>query len=80
MTSFFEHGPKFDMYITHHGRIVTKCGIPWSTITKVRKNDDMGTEVNMNPQQAPPPSAPVGSQRVRSRDSKGGSPAPRGSI
>ena len=29
--------------------------------------------------QAPPPSAPAGSQRVRSRDSKGGSPVPAGS-
>ena len=78
VTSLFEHSPKIDMYITNHGRIVTKCGIPWSTVTKVRTNGDMGTDINMNPMQAPPPSAPAGSQRVRSRDSKGGSPAPPG--
>ena len=46
--ALFEHSPKIDMYITRGGRIVTKCGIPWSTITKVRRNDDMGTEVNLN--------------------------------
>ena len=78
--ALFEHSPKIDMYITRLGRIVTKCGIPWSTITKVRENDDMGTEINMNPWQAPPPSAPAGGQSVRSRDSKGGSPCPRGPI
>ena len=38
----------------------------------------MGTEV-INPMQAPPQSAPAGSLRIRSRDSKGGSPAPMGS-
>ena len=66
--ALFEHSPKIDMYITRLGRIVTKCGIPWSTITQVRKNDDVGTEINMKPQQAPPSSAPAGSERVRSRD------------
>ena len=41
----------------------------------------MGTETTeiINPMQAPPPSAPAGSQRVRSRDSKGGSPVLAGS-
>ena len=62
--ALFEHSPKIDMYITHHGRIVTKCGIPWSTVTKIKKNDGMGTEI-INAMQAPPPSAPAGSQRVR---------------
>ena len=76
--ALFEHSPKIDMYIAHHGRIVTKCGLPSSTVTKVRKNDDMGTKIT-NPMQAPPPSAPAGSHRVRSRDSMGGSPVPAGS-
>ena len=75
--AIFEHIPKIDIYITHHGRIVTKCGLLSSIVTKVRQNSDMATEIT-NPMQAPPPSAPAGSQRVRSRDS-GGSPAPMGS-
>ena len=37
----------------------------------------MATEI-INPMQVPPPSAPAGSQRVRSRDAMGGSPAPLG--
>ena len=77
--ALFEHSPKIDMYITRGGRIVTKCGTPWSTIAEVRRNDDMGTEVNLNPWQAPPPSGPAGNKRIRSRDSKGGSPCPPGS-
>ena len=70
--SIFDNIPKIDIYIAEHGRIVTKCGLPSSVVTKVRLNDDMATEI-INPMQAPPPSAPAGSQRVRSRDSKGGS-------
>ena len=77
--ALFEHSPKIDMYITRGGRIVTKCGIPWSTITKVRRSDDTGTEINLNPWQASPSSAPAGSKRIRSRDPKGGSPCPPGS-
>ena len=26
--ALLEHSPKLDVYITHHGRIVTKCGLP----------------------------------------------------
>ena len=76
--AIFEHIPKIDIYITDYGRIVTKCCLPASLVTKVMQNDDMATEI-INPMQAPPPSAPAGSKRVRSRDSKGGSPAPMGS-
>ena len=73
-----EHIPKIDIYIADYGRIVTKCGLPASLVTKVRQNDDTATEI-INATQAPPQSAPAGSQSVRSRDSKGGSPAPMGS-
>ena len=76
--ALFEHIAKIDIYVTDYGRIVTKCSIPASLVTKVRRNGDMATEI-IDPMQAPPPSAPAGSQRVRSRDSKGGSPAPQGS-
>ena len=76
--ALFEHIPKIDIYITDYGRIVTKCGLPASLVTKVRTNNDMATEIT-KPMQVPPPSAPAGSQRVRPRDSKGGSPAPMGS-
>ena len=76
--ALFKIIPSIDIYITGYGRIVTKCSIPASLVTKVRKNDDEGTEI-VNPMQAPNPPAPAGPPRVRSRDSKGGSPAPRGS-
>ena len=76
--TLFEIIPRIDIYITDYGRIVTKCSIPASLATKVRRNDDMATEI-INPMQAPSPPAPAGPPRVRSRDSKGGSPAPRGS-
>ena len=70
--------PTIGVYITDYGRIVTKCSIPASLVTKVRRNDEEATEI-INPMQAPPPSAPAGPPRIRSRDSKGGSPAPKGS-
>ena len=76
--ALFERIPKIDIYITDYGRIVTKCGLPTSIVSKVRLNDAMATEI-INPMQVPPPSAPAGSQRIRSRDAKGGSPAPMGS-
>ena len=62
--ALFEHVPKIDIYITDYGRIVT--------------NNVMAAEI-LNPMQVPPPSALAGSQRVRSRDAMGGSPAPMGS-
>ena len=43
--ALFEHIPKIDIYITDYGRIVTKCGLPASLVTKVRQNDDMATEI-----------------------------------
>ena len=76
--ALFKIIPSIDIYITGNGRIVTKCSIPASLVTKVRKNDAEGTEIR-NPMQAPNPPAPAGPPRVRSRDSTGGSPAPKGS-
>ena len=72
--ALYEFKPKNDMCITNGGRIVTKCGLPWSAITMVRRNNDEGTEVSLGPSRFPPPQAPAGSKRTRSRDSKGGSP------
>ena len=43
--SLFEQIPKTDVYITDYGRIVTKCSIPSSLVTKVRRNDTMATEI-----------------------------------
>ena len=42
----------------------------------VRRNNDEGTGVSLDPGRFPPLQAPAGSKRTRSRDSKGGSPYP----
>ena len=65
------------MYINQGGRIVTKCGLPWSAITMVRRNNDEGTVINKDQDRfLPPPEAPAGGKRVRSRDSKGSASYP----
>ena len=68
--------PKIEMYITQGGRIVTRCGLPWSAITMIRRNNDEGTVINKDQDRFPPPQAPAGGKRVRSRDSKGSSSYP----
>ena len=77
--ALFEIIPSIDVYITGNGRIVTKCSIRASLVTKARGNDIVGTEMR-DAMQAPNPPAPAGPPGIRSRDSKGGSPAPRGSY
>ena len=67
-----------DIYIAGNGRIVTKFSSPASLVTKVRRNAAEGTGIS-NAIQAPNPPAPAGPPRIRSRDSKGGPPAPMGS-
>ena len=61
--------PKIEMYITQGGRIVTRCGLPWSAITMIRRNHDEGIVISKDQDRFPPPQAPAGGKRVRSRDS-----------
>ena len=74
----FEHIPKIEIYKTGNGRIVTKCNLPASLVVMVRRNDTEGTVIN-EALQVPEAPAPAGAPRVRSRDSNGGTPPPRGS-
>ena len=72
MKALFEFSPKIDMYITPNGRIVTKNGLPWSAVVMIRRNNDEASiickdQVGLRP----PPAAPGGPKRVRSRDSRG---------
>ena len=75
--ALFEFRPNIEMYITQSGRIVTKCGLPWTAITMIRRNNDEGTKINKDQVGfLPPPAAPAGPKRVRSRDSRGSASYP----
>ena len=64
--------PNIEMYIDPGGRIVTKCGLPWSAVTMIRENNDDGTIIDKDRVGLrPTPAAPRGPPRVRSRDSRG---------
>ena len=77
MRALFEFRPNIEMYITQSGRIVTKCGLPWSAFTMVRRNNDEGSVINKDQDRfLPPPAAPAGPKRVRSRDYKGSASYP----
>ena len=72
MKSLFEFSPKIDMYIAPNGRIVTKNGLPWSAVTMIRRNNDEASIIHKDQVGLqPPPAAPGGPKRVRSRDSRG---------
>ena len=72
MKELFEFSPKIDMYITPNGRIVTKNGLPWSAVVMIRRNNDEASIIDKNQVGLrPPPAAPGGPKRVRSRDSRG---------
>ena len=58
--ALFELKPNIEMYITQGGRIVTRCGLPWSAITMIRISNDEGTEVSLDQDRFPPPQAPAG--------------------
>ena len=64
--------PKIDMYITPNGRIVTPHGLPWSAVVMVRRCNNEDSVINKDTVGLrPPPAAPGGPKRVRSRDSRG---------
>ena len=44
--ALFEFESKIEMYITQGGRIVTRCGLPWSAITMIRIKNDEGIVIN----------------------------------
>ena len=68
--------PKIEMYITQGGRIVTRCGLPWSAIMMIRRSNGEGFVINKDQDTFPPLQAPAGGKRVRSRDSKGSASYP----
>ena len=74
----FQHVPKIEIYMTGNGPIVTNRNIPASLVVMVRRNDAEATVIN-DAMRVPDPPAPAGPPRVRSRDSQGGTPPPRGS-
>ena len=75
--ALFEFRPNIEMHITQGGRIVTKCGLSWSAITMIRRNNGEGTVINKGQDRfLPPPEAPAGAKRERSRDSKGSASYP----
>ena len=77
MMALFEFRPNIEMYIAQSGRIVTKCGLPWTAITMIRRNNDEGTIISKDQVGLlPPPAAPAGPKRVRSRDSRGSASYP----
>ena len=60
------------MYITPNGRIVTPNRLPWSAVVMIRRNNDENSIIDKNKVGLrPPPAAPGGPKRVRSRDSRG---------
>ena len=72
MKALLDLMPNIEMYITQSGRIVTKCCLPWTAVTMIRRSNDEGTIIDTGQVGLqPPPAAPGGTKRVRSRDSRG---------
>ena len=72
MKDLFEFKPKIEMYITPNGRIVTPQGLPWSAVVMIRRYNDENSTINKDTVGLqPPPAAPGGPKRVRSRESRG---------
>ena len=72
MNTLLDLIPNIEMYITQGGRIVTKCGLPWTAVTMIRRSNGDGTIIDKDRVGLqPPPAAPGGPTRVRSRDSRG---------
>ena len=72
MKALFDIRPSIEMYITQSGRILTRCGLPWTAVTMIWRNNDECSIINKDQVGLlPPPVAPGGPKRVRSRDSRG---------
>ena len=72
MNALLDLMPNIEMYITQGGRIVTKCGLPWTAVTMIRRNNEDGTIIDKDRVGLqPPPAAPRGPLRASSRDSRG---------